>query len=78
MDHLWTIGTRLGAVFDPCWTVAHLWIIGGPFVDQGWIICGFLYTSDELLVASLLDRIGFLGLFVIGLSVGMVCVIAVL
>ena len=56
-----------GPVFDHCWTVAHLWII-----------CGFLWTIGKLLVGSLLDLIGFLGHFVIGLSIGIVCVIAVL
>ena len=60
-----TIWTRLGPVFDPCWNAGHLWIIGGPFVDQGWIIYGFLWTIGELLVEALLDRIGFLGHFVI-------------
>ena len=60
----WTI---CGPVFDPCWTLAHFWII-----------CGVLWTIGELLVGSLLDRIGFLGHFVIGLSIAMVGVIAVL
>ena len=55
------------SVFDHCWTVAHLWII-----------FGFLWTIGKLLVGSLLDLIGFLGHFVIGLSIGIVCVIAVL
>ena len=62
--HLYLI---CGPVFDNCWTVAHLWII--------W---RFLRTIGELLVGSLLDRIGFQGHFVIGLSIGIVCVIAVL
>ena len=39
---------------------------------------GLLWTIGELLVGSLLDCIGFFGHFVIGLSVGIVCVIAVL
>ena len=54
-------------VLDPCLTSV------GP-----WLICGFLWAFGELLVGSLLDRIGFLGHFVIGLSMGIVCVIAVL
>ena len=54
-------------VLDPCLTGVGLWLI-----------CGFLWTFGELLVGSLLDRIGFLGHFVIGLSIGIVCVIAVL
>ena len=56
-----------GPVFDHCWTVAHLWII-----------CGFLWTIGKLLVGSLLDLIEFWGHFFIGLSIGIVCVIAVL
>ena len=56
-----------GPVFDHYWTVAHFWII-----------CGFLWTIGKLSVGSLLDLIGFLGHFVIGLSIGIVCVIAVL
>ena len=56
-----------GPVFDHCWTVAHLWMI-----------CGVLWTIGELLVGSLLDPIGFLGHLVIGLSIGIIFVIAVL
>ena len=56
-----------GPVFDHRWTVAHLWII-----------CGLLWTIGKLLVGSLLDLIGFLGHFVIELSIRIVCVIAVL
>ena len=57
--------------FVPVWT-------SGPVLDPYWLICGFMWTIGEHLVGSLLDRIGFLGHFVIGLSVAIVCVIAVL
>ena len=60
----WTICTHLGLVFDRCWTLAHF--------------CEILWTIREFLVGSLLDLIGFLSHFVIGLSIGIVCVIAVL
>ena len=53
--------TRIGSFVNHCWIVAHLWV----FVPIG-----------ELLGGSLLDRIGFLGHFVIGLSTGIVCLIA--
>ena len=52
---------------DPCLTGV------GP-----WLICGFSWTIGELFVGSLLDRIGFLGYFIIGFSIGIFCVIAVL
>ena len=84
VDHsgtMWTylvpVWTLFGPVLVPC----------GPFVPVldpcltgvgPWLICGFSRTIGELLVGSLLDRIGFLGHFVIGLSIGIVCVIAVL
>ena len=59
--------SKFTLLLDPCLTRV------GP-----WLICWFLWTIGELLVGSFLDRIGFLGRFVIGLSIGMVCVIAVL
>ena len=64
VDHLYLI---CGTVYDHCWTVAPLWIF-----------CGVLWSIGELLAASLLDRVGFLGHFVIGFLIGIVCVIAVL
>ena len=77
----------LCAHLHPFWTRARpVWTSGQfvPVLDPclngfgQWLICGFLWTIGELLVGSLLDRIGFLGHFVIGLSIGIVCVIAVL
>ena len=72
----------------PVWTLFGLEPVPcGPFVPVlnpcltgvgPWLICGFLRTFGELLVGSLLDRIGFLVHFVIGPSIGIVCVIAVL
>ena len=59
---VWSIGP-FGPVLDTCLTIVGPWLICGSFVDH----CG-----------SLLDRIGLLGHFVIGLSVGILCVIAVL
>ena len=84
VDHsgsIWTyfvpVWTLFGPVLVPC----------GPFVPVldpcltgvgPWLNCGFLWTIGELLVGPLLGHIGFLGHFVIGLSIGIVCVIAVL
>ena len=64
----------------PVWTIEPLVPVSDPCLTSvgPWLICGFLWTIGELLVGSLLDRIGFLGHFVIGLSIGIVCVIAVL
>ena len=60
-----------GAVLDPHGLICEPMF--GP-----WLICGFLWTIGEFWVRSLLDRIGMLGHFVIGFSVGIVCVIAML
>ena len=68
----------LCARLDPLWTRARPVWTSGLVLDPYWLICVFLWTIGELLVGSLLDRIGFLGHFVIGLSIGNVCVIAVL
>ena len=65
---MWTSGPFV-SVLEPCSTLVGLWLIFGSFG-------GFFGTIDGLLVGSLLDRIGFLGHFVIGLSIGIVCVIA--
>ena len=78
------VWTLFGPVFVRCGLVAHSYLICGPVFDYFWtvaylwIIRGFLWTIGELLVGSLLDLIGFLGHFIIGLSAGIVCVIAVL
>ena len=61
---VWTSGP-LVPVLDPCLTAV------GP-----WLIWGFSWTIGELLVGSLLGRIGFLGHFVIGFSVGTVRAVA--
>ena len=74
VDHSGTIWTYL----VPVWTLFGPVLVPCGLVDPYWLICGFLWTIGELLVGSLLDRIGFLGHFVIGLSIGIVCVIAVL
>ena len=53
----------------------------GTFVAHRWIICGVFWTIRDLfwpVVGSLLDRIEFFRHFMIGLSIGMVCVNAVL
>ena len=71
--YLVPVWTLFGPVLGPCGLVAHLYLICGPMFDYCgtvahlWLICG-----------SLLDRIGFLRHFVIALSIGIVCVIAVL
>ena len=86
--------TRVGRTLDPCWTrVDPCWTSGpvwtrvGPvldreqFVDQWWSIFRILWIISELwsaFVGSFLDRIVFLGHFVIVLTSGIVCVIAVL
>ena len=81
--------TLLWPVLVPCGLVDPVgpWTCRASFVDpsltivEPWLICGFLWTIGEFwwpVVGSLLDGIGFLGHFVIGLAVGVVCVIAVL
>ena len=77
---LWPLGLSL----DPCSSRVDWWPIRASFVDPcltgvgPWLICGFLWSIGELFVGTLLDSIGFLGHFVIGFSVGIVCVIAML
>ena len=78
------VWTLFGPVFVLCGLVAHSYLICGPVSDQFWTVahlwisCGVLWTIGELLVGSLLDRVGFLGHFAIGPSIGILCVIAVL
>ena len=82
--YLVPVWTLFGRVLVPCGLVAHLYLICGTVVDHCWpvahlwIICSFLYSIGELLVGSLLNRIGFLDHSVIGFSTAIVCVIAVL
>ena len=58
----------LSACLDPLWPRARRVWASGPVLDPYWLICGFLWTIGELLVGSLLDRIGFWVISSLGLQ----------